>query len=169
MREIRIYIDTLYAGSPSEGIGTCSIVLECTRKDGQIATAEHFARWTSTTRHRLAIRAMIEAMEHITVPCRIKAYINNPLLVTTINDGMLAGWHENGWKNSQGNEVKNTDLLQRLLEKLREQNHELIMESIKETCYTKYMKNQMEKRLAAGLIPERMDRVYEQQRMENMP
>lgn len=166
MREISIYIDTLYAGAPADGCGTCSIVLECKRKDGQIATAEHFARWTSTTRNRLAVLAMIEAMQHITVQCRIRAHINNPLLATMVNDGMLAGWYENGWVGSRGDTIKNADLLQQLMEQLREHNHEVIMESVKETSYSRYMRQQMEKRLAAGLIPERMDRVYEQQRME---
>lgn len=166
MRQINIYIDTLYAGSLVDGCGTCSIVLECHRRDGQIATAEHYARWSSTTKNRLAVLAMIEAMLHITVPCRIRAYIDNPLLTTMVNDGMLAGWYERGWVGSRGDEIKNADLLQKLMEQLRGQNHELILENVKETSYSRYMRQQMEKRLAAGLIPERMDRVYEQQRME---
>lgn len=165
MRDINVYIDMLYAGALASGSGTCSIVLECRRRDGEIATAEHFARWTDTTRNRLAIRAVIEALSHVTVPCRIRMFINNPLLTTAVNEGRLIMWMENEWKGSRGDEVKNADLFQALLDILQSQEHELVMENVKETSYSRYMRRQIEKRLAAGLVPERPDRVYEQQEM----
>lgn len=166
MREISIYIDLLYSGAAACGSGTCSIVLEYLRQNGQIATTEHFCRWTDTTRNRLAVLAMTEALSHIKEPCRITVYINNPLLVTMINDGMLAKWQESGWISSRGDEVKNADLLRELVKRMK--GHEITMEQAKETSYTSCMLHQIGIKLVEGTIPEKIDRKYEQEKMEGI-
>jgi ribonuclease HI len=79
------------------------------------AGREHFASGHEphTTNQRMEIKAVIEALrEYPEGPIEIVS--DSTYVVKCFNDRWHAGWLRRGWKNSQGQPVKNRDLWEEL-------------------------------------------------------
>ncbi|RMH17042.1 MAG: ribonuclease HI [Gemmatimonadetes bacterium] len=65
-----------------------------------------------TTNNRMALRSAIEALAHLTRPCRVRFVSDSQYLVKGVSE-WLPGWKRRGWKR-KGGPIENLDLWKRL-------------------------------------------------------
>lgn len=81
------------------------------------ASREEKVQVTSTTGHRLVLECAIAALKRMTRPAMITFWTDCHYFAN--GQRQLAVWKENGWKRSDGKEVRNLDLWQQIEELLR--------------------------------------------------
>ncbi len=115
---INIYIDTDMKGL--KGIGNYGYFLEWERPGLPIATKEGSGTVEDTTKNRLFLQATIEALDRITKAEEVHIYMPCQHVVESANKGMPEIWCVHAWIKGDKKEVKNRDLWQQLLPKIRE-------------------------------------------------
>ena len=102
MQEVSIYISISNA-SPKALRRRYGYVLSCDI-GGSTYTKEYFGE-KEATRYQVILTAMGEALNHLTKPCQVKIYPEDPFITTMAN--RLEKWAEAGWKNRQGKPIAN--------------------------------------------------------------
>ena len=64
----------------------------------------------------MEITAAIKALEALKTPCDVDLYTDSAYLQNTFEKKWIDNWQHNGWKNSSGDPVLNSDLWKILLE-----------------------------------------------------
>jgi ribonuclease HI len=105
---VEIYTDGACSGNP--GPGGWAAILMAKGREKEISGGE-----PATTNNRMEITAAIEALKRLKRPCPVRIYSDSAYLVSAFNQGWLANWQRNGWKNTAGDPVSNLDLWQALL------------------------------------------------------
>jgi ribonuclease HI len=75
-----------------------------------------------TTNNRMEIYAVLRTLE-IAKRNRllsITIYSDSAIVVNAINSGWIKNWNKNGWKKSDGSDVKNLDLWKKLFEIMKD-------------------------------------------------
>lgn len=97
-----IYTDGACLGNP--GPGGWAALLVYNKKEKIIKGCDE-----GTTNNRMELRAVIESLKSLKVPCSLEIYTDSKYVM----DGFLywlPGWLKRDWKNSKKKEVKNKDL-----------------------------------------------------------
>lgn len=105
---VEIYTDGACSGNPGPG-GWAAILMARGREktiSGGVA---------ATTNNRMEMTAVIEALQQLKRPCRIRIYSDSSYVISAFTKGWLENWQKNGWKNAAGDPVSNLDLWQKLL------------------------------------------------------
>ena len=68
----------------------------------------------STTNNIMEITAVIEALKCLKVESEVQVYSDSAYTVNAFNQKWIYGWMKNGWKTSNGDNVKNKELWQEL-------------------------------------------------------
>lgn len=136
---INIYIDTDLKGV--KGKANYGYYLEWERPGKDIKTRDGFDT-TEDTRNRVFLRAAAEALERITKPEEIHIYAPCPYMTESASKEMPEIWRVQAWVKGDKKEVKNRDLWERILPKMKEFNikwhdgkhaySEVILKEIKE-------------------------------------
>jgi ribonuclease HI len=105
---IEIYTDG--GCEPNPGPGGFGVVLLHSKK-----RAEASCGFRLTTNNRMEILAAITGLELLKQPCRVTLYSDSQYLVEAMTQGWAARWKKNGWRLSNKERAKNTDLWERLL------------------------------------------------------
>lgn len=116
---INIYIDTDLKGV--KGKANYGYYLEWERPGKDIKTRGGFGV-AEDTRNRIFLRAAAEALERITKPEEIHIYAPCPYMTESATKKLPMQWCLHGWIRGEKAEVKNKDLWERMLPKLREFN-----------------------------------------------
>lgn len=112
MKEVTLYSDG--ACSPNPGKGGWGSILEFN------GTRKEFSRgYENSTNNRMELMGMIEPLRLLKEPCSITIYTDSMYIVNSINKKWLEGWIKRGWKRTDGEDAKNIDLWQLIIE-LRE-------------------------------------------------
>jgi ribonuclease HI len=106
---IEIYTDG--GCEPNPGPGGFGVVLLHSKK-----RAEASCGFRLTTNNRMEILAAITGLELLKQPCRVALYSDSQYLVDAMTQGWAARWKKNGWRLSNKERAKNTDLWDRLLQ-----------------------------------------------------
>jgi len=109
MKQVEIFTDGACLGNP--GPGGYGVILKYKGIEKEICGGEF-----ETTNNRMELTAAIVALQALTSPCEVKLYSDSQYLINAFELGWLNKWKANGWKRSGNEEVKNTDLWQRLYE-----------------------------------------------------
>lgn len=107
MRVVDIYTDGACSGNPGPG-GYCAIIM-CDGAEKVITGAER-----ETTNNRMEVLAAVEGLSALKYRVSVNLYSDSAYLVNAIEQRWLNGWKAHGWRNSEGKEVKNRDLWERL-------------------------------------------------------
>lgn len=107
VKSIEIYTDGACSGNPGPG-GYGAILIY-----GQIRK-ELSGGFVRTTNNRMELMAAIMALEALRTSCEVNLTSDSKYLVDAIEKGWLQGWSRRGWKKSNGEPVKNSDLWERL-------------------------------------------------------
>lgn len=135
---VNIYIETSRHG-PSKGPGTYMYVMEYI-KNGKPYTVDGMETLECTYENELALKAIIAAAKRIKKPCLIRVYTTCNHILSTTHNSWHIQWQKNGWKKSNGNEIRNAALWQELVETL--QPH-AVSYTKEEHSYRKWMQEQM--------------------------
>ena len=64
------------------------------------------------------LQGTIEAVKRLNQPCMLDIYIESDFIVAAWKQGWVRSWSANGWKNAKGNEVRNREQWEELLQLL---------------------------------------------------
>ncbi|MBO4652353.1 MAG: ribonuclease HI [Lachnospiraceae bacterium] len=128
MPDVTIYTDGAARGNPN-GPGGYGAVVRYTDASGKVFEREYSAGFAVTTNNRMELMAAIVALENLKVPCNVTLYSDSKYLVDAYNEGWVWYWREHGYRNKQGDAVKNTELWMRLL--AQTDRHEVTFEWVK--------------------------------------
>lgn len=103
MPTIVIYTDGACSGNPGPGGWGCIV-------DWDGILVEDCGGVPNTTNNRMELTAAIKPLQALPCPCEVTLYTDSQYLARAINDGWLANWKRNGWKNAKKAPVKNQDL-----------------------------------------------------------
>lgn len=96
--------------------------MEYIKKNGEPYTKEGQRAASDTTKDRLTLMAMIEAMKRITDQTVEVVFVpSDHSIMHIINNGWHTKWSENGWKTSKG-DVANADLWKEYMELSRQRD-----------------------------------------------
>ncbi len=114
MMKVTIYTDGSARGNP-DGPGGYGALLRYIDGRGNVHEREYSAGYKRTTNNRMELMAAIVGLEALTKPCEVTLVSDSKYLTDAFNQNWVGGWLRNGWRNSQKQPVKNTDLWKRLL------------------------------------------------------
>lgn len=104
---VEIFSDGACSGNP--GVGGYGVVLRSDRKEKELSGCDPV-----TTNNRMELTAVINALEALKRPCRVKVVTDSNYVVQGITSWIFR-WLKNNWKNAQKKQVINRDLWERLL------------------------------------------------------
>lgn len=112
MKEVSIFIVTSTRSPGKTRKAWYRYILVC-----EGASREKKVQVTSTTGHRLVLECVVAALKRMTRPAMITFWTDCYYFAN--GQRRLAVWKENGWKRSDGKEVRNLDLWQQIEKRLR--------------------------------------------------
>lgn len=109
---VTIYTDGACSGNPGPG-GYGVVLLDHSGNRRELS-----AGFRKTTNNRMELRAVIEALEALKMPCNVKLYSDSQYVVKAIEEHWLTNWQKRGWKKADKKPVLNVDLWKRLVPQL---------------------------------------------------
>jgi ribonuclease HI len=106
MNTIEIYTDGACKGNPGPGGWGVLLISGATEK-------ELFGGEPNTTNNRMEMMAVIQALEALKRPCKIKLHLDSKYVLQGITE-WIHGWKARGWRTASKEPVKNVELWQRL-------------------------------------------------------
>ena len=107
MKNVIIYTDGACSGNPGPGGWGAILMYKNAKKE--ISGGNK-----STTNNIMEITAVIEALKCLKVESEVQVYSDRAYTVNAFNQKWIYGWMKNGWKTSNGDNVKNKELWQEL-------------------------------------------------------
>ena len=92
------------------GAGGWGAILRCEGREKELSGGE-----AHTTNNRMELLGVINALEALKYPCRVKLTTDSKYVVDGVTKGWAESWRRRGWKKSDGKPALNTDLWERLL------------------------------------------------------
>ncbi|MEZ0536069.1 ribonuclease HI [Caldicellulosiruptoraceae bacterium PP1] len=112
MKEVIIYTDGACSGNPGPG-GWCAILSY--KNYEKILSGNE----SNTTNNRMELIAVIESLKALKEPCNVTIYTDSQYVVNAFNNKWITNWIKNNWKLNDGNEVKNKELWQELVDLIK--------------------------------------------------
>ena len=116
MKQVEVYTDGACSGNPGPG-GWCAI-LRYGEIEKQLSGGE-----AKTTKNRMELTAVIEALRALKTPCRVELYSDSKYVIDALEKGWARGWKARGWVKSDKKPALNPDLWEQALE--QEARHKL--------------------------------------------
>lgn len=136
-----VYTDGACSGNP--GPGGWAAILVASERERELTGAEPL-----TTNQRMELMAAVEGLRALKRGCLVTLYSDSAYLVNGMRQRWYVGWQKNGWKNSQGQPVKNRDLWEALLAEA--ERHEIRFDKVK--GHSGHVYNERCDELARGAI-----------------
>jgi len=108
VKEVVIYTDGACSGNP--GTGGWGVVLISGEKRKELSGAE-----ARTTNNKMELRAAVEALSALKMPCAVTLYSDSAYLINAFQQHWLTKWQRNGWQTSKKQPVENADLWRLLI------------------------------------------------------
>lgn len=107
MKKVIIYTDGACSGNPGPG-GWAAILIYGEHKK------EIYGGNKNTTNNIMELIAIIQGLKLLKQECEVEVYSDSAYSVNGFNKRWIYNWVKNGWKTSDGNDVKNKELWQEL-------------------------------------------------------
>lgn len=108
LKKVTIYTDGACSGNP--GAGGWAAVLKYKEIEKEICGGEK-----NTTNNRMELLAVIKSLEQLKEPCNIDLYSDSKYVIDSITKGWAKNWKAKGWKKSNKEPAKNSELWDKLL------------------------------------------------------
>lgn len=105
---VEIFTDGACSGNP--GPGGWGAILRSNGVEKELSGGE-----IHTTNNRMELLAVINALEALKRPCKVKITTDSSYVVNGINEGWAESWRKNGWRKKDKKPALNPDLWERLL------------------------------------------------------
>lgn len=119
MEKVIIYTDGACSGNPGPGGWGAILMYKGNKK-------EISGGCKNTTNNIMEITAVIEALKCLKIQSDVQVYSDSAYTVNAFNSKWIYGWIKNGWKTSNGDNVKNKELWQELYSLTQKHNVEFI-------------------------------------------
>jgi ribonuclease HI len=106
MAAVDLYTDGACKGNP--GPGGWGVLMRAGQHEKGLCGGE-----AQTTNNRMELMAVIEGLNALNRPCRVRLFTDSQYVKNGIETWM-GGWKQKGWKTAAGKPVANQDLWQRL-------------------------------------------------------
>jgi ribonuclease HI len=106
--EIIVYTDGACSGNP--GPGGWGALLQWNGQERELTGGEKH-----TTNNRMEMMAVIQSLNALKRPCRVKIHSDSALIINTFKQNWINGWIKRGWKKSNKKPVENQDLWKEML------------------------------------------------------
>ncbi len=116
---VEIFTDGACSGNP--GPGGWGAVLRCNGVEKELCGGE-----AQTTNNRMELSAVINALESLKRPCKVRITTDSSYVVNGINKGWAESWRKNNWKKADKKPALNADLWERLLNDLKPHEYEFL-------------------------------------------
>ena len=120
-RQVTVYCDGACRGNPGLGAYAAILVSEGDEK-------EIYAAVERTTNNRMELQAVIEALETLNEPCRVRVVTDSQYVYRGMTE-WIHNWQKRGWRTSGNKRVLNRDLWEKLLDESR--RHEVEWEWVR--------------------------------------
>jgi ribonuclease HI len=107
-KTVIVFTDGACSGNP--GPGGWGALLQWNGEEKELSGGA-----SETTNNRMEMQAIIEALNAINQPCRVKIHSDSALIVNAFNQNWVDGWLKRGWKKADKKPVKNQDLWKEML------------------------------------------------------
>lgn len=107
MKEVEVFSDGACSGNP--GPGGWGSILRFKGIEKELSGGE-----PNTTNNRMELLAVINALESLKEPCKVKITTDSKYVCDAFLKGWLDSWLKNGWKTANKKPVKNQELWERL-------------------------------------------------------
>lgn len=107
--EVIVYTDGACSGNPGPG-GWGAVLIWNGKQKELSGGAPH------TTNNRMEMQAVIEALNALKKPCRVKIHSDSALIINAFTQGWIENWQKRGWRKSDKKPVENKELWQAMLE-----------------------------------------------------
>ncbi len=108
MKEVDVFSDGACSGNP--GPGGWGSILRFKGIEKELSGGE-----PETTNNRMELLAVINALESLKEPCKVKITTDSKYVCDAFLKNWLTSWLNNGWKTANKKPVKNKELWERLL------------------------------------------------------
>ncbi|MBR2805887.1 MAG: hypothetical protein IKE18_03805 [Oscillospiraceae bacterium] len=113
--EVNIYVDTTIK-APSRGPGKSIYLIECPKHPDNVVKG--FSKLQDTTEDALTLLTIIKALQRFTKKATISIFTKCNGVYHAINTGRCFTYKEDDWKNAKGQQIKNAELWDLLIENL---------------------------------------------------
>lgn len=107
--EVILYTDGACSGNP--GPGGWGALLKYNGREKTLSGGE-----THTTNNRMEMKAVIEGLKALTMPCHVKIHSDSALIINAFTKGWIENWKKRGWKKSDKKPVENRELWEGIIE-----------------------------------------------------
>jgi len=107
--EVILYTDGACSGNP--GPGGWGALLKYNSREKTLSGGE-----PHTTNNRMEMRAVIEGLKALTMPCHVKIHSDSALIINAFTKGWIENWQKRGWKKSDKKPVENRELWEEMME-----------------------------------------------------
>lgn len=118
-KQVTIYTDGACSGNPGPGGWGAILMYEARKKE--LSGYE-----PDTTNNRMELRAVIEAVRALKLPCEITIHTDSAYVCNAFLQNWLNNWQANGWKTSSKRDVENQDLWRDLLAVLKKHSYSFV-------------------------------------------
>lgn len=138
--EVSIFINSYHTGHLSKGTGKYGIVLEYTRKNGELHTSTIFEGVKPITKNKTALIACLVALSKLKKQCEVNLYIDSTYITEPINQEWFLKWEEEKWIK-KGKPIPNVEEWQQLLKEM--EKHNITFEFKEESSYSSYIETML--------------------------
>jgi len=107
--EVILYTDGACSGNP--GPGGWGALLKYNGREKTLSGGE-----THTTNNRMEMKAVIEGLKALTMPCHVKIHSDSALIINAFTKGWIENWKKRGWRKSDKKPVENRELWEGIIE-----------------------------------------------------
>lgn len=108
MKKVNIYSDGACSKNP--GPGGYGVILEYNGHESELSGGEEY-----TTNNKMELMGVIIGLEALKEPCDVTIVTDSKYVTDTFNKRWIDSWQKKNWKKSDGKEVLNKELWQRLI------------------------------------------------------
>lgn len=113
----KVFIYSDGSAKPNPGRGGYGTIVKFVNDDYTVDHIEEFAEgFKTTTNNRMELMGIIKGLSAVSRPSDIHIMTDSAYVVNGFTKGWIDAWKRNGWKTSEGKDVKNDELWKRILE-----------------------------------------------------
>lgn len=146
--EVKIYIQTNIRG-PRVQTGKGIYLLEAMTSKGP-ATLDKTIEYEAETENGAEIKTILSAIKRLNQPCDVMVYTDTKYTASSYEQGWLARWIANGWKNAKGEEIAHREEWQQLYELFRV--HRVKFSVLENHEYKDWMQRRIDRQKGAGNV-----------------
>ena len=109
MKQVEVYTDGACSGNPGPGGWGAILSYKGAEKELSGGAAQ-------TTKNRMELTAVIEALALLKEPCIVELWSDSKYVIDGLSKGWAKGWKRRGWKKADGSPALNPDLWAQALE-----------------------------------------------------